>query len=227
MFGMGHFSSREDAGRQLGDRLPEFDPKSTVVVALPRGGVPVGAAVAERFKLPLAVLLIRKIGVPWQPELAVGAVAYGDELEVTVNEDVAIALGLSRQDIKKMANAELPELKRRREMYLNGRPAISLTGRTAIIIDDGVATGATMRAAIRIVKQRHPERIILALPVASRSTLARLQSEVDEVVCLLVPEPFSSVGSYYSRFGQVDNLEVVELLNRCNRESDSEGVGAA
>ncbi|MEX3007220.1 phosphoribosyltransferase [Hoeflea sp. TYP-13] len=227
MFGVGHFRSREDAGHQLCDHMPDIDPLSTVVVALPRGGVPVGAVIAERFRLPLDVLLIRKIGVPGHRELALGAVSDGEKQEITVNEDVAAALRLDSDDIRELAERELPELERRRQLFMRGRPPIPLNGKTVVLADDGVATGATMRSAIRIVRQRQPEHIILALPVAPRSTLAMLRPDVDEVVCLLQPEPFISVGSYFSDFGQVDNLEVVDLLRRCNRNNDNGGKGAA
>ncbi|MCP4317278.1 MAG: phosphoribosyltransferase [Hyphomicrobiales bacterium] len=225
MFGIRRFASRQDAGRQLCSHLPDFDPPSTVVVALPRGGVPVGAVMAERFGLPLDVLLIRKIGVPGQPELALGAVSNGNDMQVTVNEDLVAVLGLTADDIQGLAERELPELERRRELYLGRHPSVSLTGKTVIIVDDGVATGATMRSAIKIVRKRNPDRIILALPVAPRSTLRQLQQQADEVVCLQQPDPFISVGYYYSDFGQIDDAMVVDLLRRGDSERELDGTG--
>lgn len=220
MFDKGHFANRQDAGRQLCDRLPRLDPASSVVVALPRGGVPVGAVVAKCFGVALDVLLISKVGLPGRPELALGAVSNGDDIQVTTNTEIADHYGLSVDDVVRLAEREVPELKRRRELYSRGRPPVSLAGKTVIVVDDGVATGATMRAAIKIIRKREPRRILLALPVAPASTLKLLKKDVDQVVCLLQPEPYISVGYYYADFSQVDNGTVIELLRDCNSGGD-------
>jgi len=208
------FEDRQDAGRQLAQRLTAFDLGDGVVVALPRGGLPVAAPIAARFSLPIDVLLIRKIGVPGHRELAVGAVSDGQDMHVTVNQDIAGSLDLSHEDIVALAKRELPELERRRKLYFGDLAPEPLAGRPAIVVDDGVATGATARAALRLVRQRRPEQTILALPVAPASSLAALGTEADAVICLHQPEPFLSVGSHYRHFGQVDDRVVTDLLRR-------------
>jgi putative phosphoribosyl transferase len=208
------FEDRQDAGQQLAQRLAAFDLGDAVVVALPRGGLPVAAPIAARFRLPIDVLLIRKVGVPGQRELAVGAVSDGQDMQITVNQDIADSLKLSHEDIVALARRELPELERRRNLYFGDLAPEPLAGRTAIVVDDGVATGATARAALRLVRQRRPKHIIVALPVAPASSLAELGAEADAVVCLHQPEPFLSVGSHYRDFGQVDDREVTDLLHR-------------
>lgn len=211
---MWFFEDREDAGRQLAQRLGAFDLRDAVIVALPRGGLPVAAPIAARFRLPIDVLLIRKVGVPGHRELAVGAVSDGQDMQITVNQDIAESLNLSQEDIVELAERELPELERRRHLYFGDLAPELLTGRTAIVVDDGVATGATARAALRLVRQRRPKQIILALPVAPASSLAGLGAEADAVVCLHQPEPFLSVGNHYRDFGQVDDQAVTDILHR-------------
>lgn len=208
------FEDRLDAGQQLAQRLTALDLGDAVVVALPRGGLPVAAPIATRFRLPIDVLLIRKVGVPGHRELAVGAVSDGQDMHVTINQDIADSLDLSHGDIVALARHELPELERRRKLYFGALAPEPLAGRTVIVIDDGVATGATARAALRLVRQRRPKQIILALPVAPASSLAELREEADNVVCLHQPEPFLSVGSHYRHFGQVDDGTVTDLLHR-------------
>ena len=196
----------------LAERLPVADPDNTIVVALPRGGLPVATEIAARHGLPLDVALVRKVGVPRQPELALAAVSDGEEMTLVVNEDVASGLRMKRDEIEVLARRELPELARRRKLYCGDRPALPVEGRTVIVVDDGVATGATARLALRLIRSRGARRIVLALPVAPPDTLTELAREADEVVCLETPRHFISVGSYYSDFHQVSDGEAVRIL---------------
>ncbi len=206
------FPDREGAGRMLAEVLEKRADPDPVVLALPRGGVPVAAEVARLLKAPLDLVMVRKIGVPRQPELAVGAVVNGDRPVIVVNDDVARFTGLTRAEVEEMAVPQLEEIRRRRAMYLAGRAAVPLAGRTAIVVDDGVATGATMRAALRAVRRQKPSRLVLAVPVASRQALDGLREEADEIICLEVPDAFFAVGAHYARFGQTSDDEVVSLL---------------
>ena len=206
------FRDRAEAGQMLAERLSVADPGNTIVIALPRGGLPVAAEIAVRHGLPLDVALVRKVGVPRQPELALAAVSDGEEMTLVVNEDVASGLRMERSEIEALARRELPELARRRKLYCGDRPALPLEGRTAIVVDDGVATGATARLALRLIRRRGARRIVLALPVAPPETLADLGLEADQVVCLETPRHFISVGSYYRDFRQVSDGEVVRIL---------------
>jgi putative phosphoribosyl transferase len=206
------FIDRVDAGRQLGAALAEMKLADPIVLALPRGGVPVAYEVARLLKAPLDLVLVRKIGVPFQPELAAGAVVDGDEPEVVLNEDVVRLAGMTDAEIKQVADRELKEIERRRKIYLAGRSRLSPRGRTVIIVDDGLATGATMRAALHALKRKLPERLIVAVPVAPSDTIAKLRREADDVVCLAEPEPFGAIGLFYSDFRQLDDEDVVALL---------------
>lgn len=208
------FSDRRDAGRQLAERLPKIDPENSVVIALPRGGVPVGAVVAESLGVPLDVILVRKIGAPMQPELAVGAVTDGEEMQVTVNEDIKAELGLTDADVEELARKQLPEIERRRKIYYEGRKPTPLAGKTVVVVDDGVATGATVNSALRLIRRQKPARLILALPVAPADAIRRLEKHADEVVCLSTPTPFFAVGAHYVDFSQVEDAEVVEILRQ-------------
>ena len=206
------FRDRAEAGQMLAERLSVADPGNTIVIALPRGGLPVAAEIAVRHGLPLDVALVRKVGVPRQPELALAAVSDGEELALVVNEDVASGLRMERSEIEALARRELPELERRRKLYCGDRPALPVGGRTVIVVDDGVATGATARLALRLIRRRGARRIVLALPVAPPETLADLGLEADEVVCLEMPRHFISVGSYYRDFHQLGDGEAVRIL---------------
>ncbi|MGQ9369028.1 phosphoribosyltransferase [Azospirillum sp. ST 5-10] len=205
------FRDRADAGRQLAAALTRFKEQHPVVLALPRGGVPVAREVARALEAPLDLVLVRKIGAPFQPELAAGAVADGGHVEVVRNPEITDLVPPAWFEAEKAR--QLQEIERRRAAYLGGRPRAAIADRTAIVVDDGIATGATMRVALRAVRRAGPRRLVLAVPVAPRSTLAALSAEVDEVVCLATPEPFGAIGYFYDDFRQLDDAEVVRLLD--------------
>ena len=206
------FADREEAGHALAERLVKIKYEKPVVLALPRGGVPVAAVVAEALGAPLDVVLVRKIGVPFQPELALGAVVDGGHPEVVINEDVRQLVRVSNEEFEKIKARELAEIERRRELYLGGRDRVPVEGATAIVIDDGIATGATARVALGALRRRAPKKLVLAAAVAPPDTLERLRGEVDEIICLETPDPFYAIGLYYSDFGQVSDEDVVALL---------------
>jgi putative phosphoribosyl transferase len=183
-----------------------------VVLALPRGGVPLGAAVAQALGVPLDLLLVRKIGAPGQRELAVGALVDGDPPELVVDERLAAATGAGRDDIAEQAREAGLELERRRARYLAGRTPVALQGATVVVVDDGIATGTTVRAALRALRRRGPARLVLAVPVAPSDTVRALRPEVDRLICLAEPEPFTAVGLHYADFHQVDDDEVLAAL---------------
>ncbi len=204
------FQDRADAGRQLADHLDVYSGRTDVLVlALPRGGVAVGVQVARRLGVPLDVILVRKLGVPGHEEFAMGAIASGGVR--ILSDDVVAALGVSERDVALVAAAEEAELARRERIYERSR-APQITGRTIILVDDGLATGATMRAAAVVIRGQSPARLVVAVPVAPRETCEALRAEVDEVVCLATPEPFHSVGSWYEDFRQFTDEEVRQML---------------
>jgi putative phosphoribosyl transferase len=208
------FANRTDAGRQLAQALARYKNRGAVVLALPRGGVPVAAEVAAALNAPLDLILVRKIGVPMQPELAMGAVVDGSSPLVVRNEEVIALAGVDETDFKAVCDAELAEIERRRQRYLGGRERIDVAGRIAIVIDDGIATGATTRAALRATRARQPKNLILAVPVAPTESLAAMQEEADEVVCLEDYESFGAIGFYYSDFRQTSDQQVIDTLAR-------------
>jgi putative phosphoribosyl transferase len=216
------FLDRADAGRQLAAMLARYKDRRPVVLALPRGGVPVAAEVAGVLDAPLDLILVRKIGVPFQPELAMGAVVNGPDPLVVRNEDVVRHAGISEAAFAEVRDRELTEIKRRRTRYLGGRAHPALKGRTVIVIDDGVATGATTRAALRSVRRRNPEWLILAVPVAPTETLQALADEADEIVCLEDYASFMAIGVYYSDFTQVSDEEVTAILARFPAEPSAD-----
>jgi putative phosphoribosyl transferase len=208
------FDDRDQAGRALAARLAdEHLPGPIVVLALPRGGVPVAAPVARRLNAPLDLLLVRKIGAPWQSELAVGAVVDGGHPEVVIDEAASAATGASRSYIDQQAQIEWRELERRRAVYLRGRTPVPVAGATVILIDDGIATGTTVRAALIALRRRGPARLVLAVPVAPHDTLTRLAREVDKIVCLAEPVPFRAIGLHYRDFEQLSDEAVITALD--------------
>lgn len=212
MNGFGLFSDRADAGRQLAAAVKAKAYADPVVLALPRGGVPVALEVARAMDAPLDLVLVRKIGVDFQPELAAAAVVDGDDPEIVVNEDVVKAAGVSQDYLDAQVEAKLAEIAKRRQLYLKDRTRAAIKGRTAIVVDDGVATGASIRAALHAMRAKNPARLVLAVPVAPAETLAVLRDEVDDIVCLATPEPFLAIGAHYADFRQVPDDEVVAML---------------
>jgi putative phosphoribosyl transferase len=208
------FNDRSEAGQKLALALSKYKGQQPAILALPRGGVPVAAEVARALNAPLDLVLVRKIGVPFQPELAMGAVVDGDRPIVVRNEDVIRMANVDEVEFTSVCDAELAEIERRRERYLGGRERLDIAGRTAIVIDDGIATGATTRAALRAVRARNPKTLVLAVPVAPTDSLGALRQEVDDLVCLEDYEFFGAIGVYYRDFRQVSDEEVIELLAR-------------
>lgn len=210
------FENRMQAGSLLVPRLAVYAGRSDVVVlALPRGGVPVGFAVARQLDAPLDLIIVRKLGMPGQPEVAIGAIASGGLC--VLRPDIMNVVGVPMEVINAIAERESQELTRRETLYRAGRPTLSLQDKTVILIDDGIATGATMLAAVYVAREANPARIIVAVPVAPVDTVSMLQAEVDELVCLNTPDPFHAVGAWYERFQQVSDDEVTSLLERADR----------
>ncbi len=213
------FKNRDEAGHALAARLQQMHIASPVVVlALPRGGVPIGAVVARALGAPLDLVMVRKIGLPWQPELALAAVVDGERPEIVIDEEVANHSEVDPDYIEKQSLVELREIERRRRLYLKGRAAVPVEGCTAIVVDDGIATGTTVRAALKALRRSHPARLLLAVPVAPADTLAALRSEVDDIVCLSQPYPFRAIGEHYADFHQVSDDEVLAALASCTAE---------
>jgi putative phosphoribosyl transferase len=206
------FVNRTEAGVQLAAALASFRDQDPVVLALPRGGIPVAFEIARALDAPLDLIIARKIGVPVQPELAMGAVVNGDTPIVVRNDDVIATIGIGESEFDAVCARELDEIKRRRQRYIGDRPPVEIAGKTAIVVDDGIATGATVRAALRATRARAPKRLVLATPVAPNDTLRVLTSEVDETVCLESHDFFTAIGAYYDDFGQVGDNEVIALL---------------
>jgi putative phosphoribosyl transferase len=207
------FHDRTEAGRRLAVALAHHRGEDVVVFALPRGGVPVAAPVAAALRAPLDLVLVRKLGVPFQPELAMGAIVDGGRPVVVRNEDVIAMAGVSEEEFEVARRAQLTEIERRRRLYLGGRARTDARGRVAIVIDDGLATGATMRAALRAIRAQEPKSLVLAVPVAPPDTLESLRAEVDETVCLEVSANFGAIGQFYADFHQVSDHEVIAILD--------------
>ncbi|MBM3576897.1 MAG: phosphoribosyltransferase [Alphaproteobacteria bacterium] len=209
------FYDRTDAGRRLAAELDKFNGEDVVVFALPRGGAPVAEPIATSLNAPLDLVLVRKIGVPFQPELAMGAVADGGNPVVVRNDDVIAMADVSEQEFDDVCARELQEIERRRRLYLGNRQRPEVKGHVAIVVDDGVATGATTRAALRAVRARGPKKLVLAVPVAPPDTLESLAPEVDEIVCLETHRAFGAIGFFYRDFRQISDDEVIDILDRC------------
>jgi putative phosphoribosyl transferase len=214
------FIDRGDAGRQLARKLHHLKERNPVVLALPRGGVPVGFEVARALDAPLDLVLVRKIGVPWQPELALGAVTDGDDPEVFIDRNLAIELAIPEDYITEETARQIGELERRRHVYRAGRAPLDIAGRTAIVVDDGVATGATMRVALQATRRRNPSWLVLAAPVAASDTIARLLPEADEVVCVHTLAGLGAIGFHYRDFQQVSDAEVTAILARAAQQKE-------
>lgn len=211
------FRNRTEAGRFLAEQLEAYANRSDVLVlALPRGGVPVAFEVAQALHAPLDVFLVRKLGVPGHEELAMGAIASGGVL--VLNEDVVQALDISEDVIAAVAAKEQQELERRERRYRGDRPAPDVHGQVVILVDDGLATGSTMRAALAALRQQQPARLVVAVPVGAPATCAEFQAETDETVCARTPEPFYAVGLWYEDFTQTTDEEVHDLLERAAEE---------
>jgi len=210
------FRNRSEAGKSLAEALRRKGVADAVVYALPRGGVPVAAEVARALKAPLDVIFVRKLGAPGQPELAIGAVADGDDPTTVLNAAIVAELSIDPETIRRLSDAAFAEIERRRRVFRAAAPAVSPTvspvGRTAIVVDDGLATGATMEVAVKSLRKAGARRIVVALPVAPRDAVSHLKSIADDVVCLLTPAPFHSVGAYYHDFAQLTDADVLEAL---------------
>lgn len=207
------FANRRAAGQLLGDQLLKFRQVHPLVLALPRGGVPVAYEVAEKLDADLDLLLVRKIGAPHHAEFGIGAVVDGDKPQILINHDVVEQLGVPPSFIHNEARKQLREIERRREEYLGSRKPLSVIGRTVIVVDDGIATGSTVRVALRAIRQKKPAKLVLAVPVGAPDSILSLQHECDELICLVTPDPFYAVGAHYENFEQTSDNEVRQLLN--------------
>lgn len=219
------FADRRAAGRQLADKLKHLAGANPVVVALPRGGVPVGYEVASALKAPLEIALVRKIGAPGQPEYALGAVADAGQPELVINEDFPRDLRGLQEYIEREYKRQLEEIERRRQLYFGARQPLPVAGRTVILVDDGIATGSTVRAALRAMKHVGAKRLVIATPVAAADTLERLRADADEIVCLLVPDMLVAIGMHYADFTQVEDSEVIALLKDARERSTGTATG--
>ncbi len=213
------FRNRKDAGQRLAAALLRYQAESPVVLALPRGGVPVAAEIATALAAPLDIILVRKIGVPHQRELAMGAVVDGGQPTIVRNEEVIAMASISEEAFQSACERELAEIERRRRVYVGERPPVAVTDRTTIVVDDGLATGATMKAALRALKTRAPARLVMAVPVAPDDTLEEMHSEADDIVCLETPWAFGAIGAFYDDFRQIADRDVIALLAACGTAS--------
>jgi len=215
---MQRFLNRREAGKRLALKLKDFENRSNVLIlGLPRGGVPVAYAVARELHASLDIMIVRKLGMPGREELAIGAIASGGVR--ILNEDIINGMALPESIINRVTAQEQLELQRRERQYSGDRPPLEVRDRIVILIDDGLATGASMLAAVRAVRSRHPAQIVVAVPAASVQAIRMIQPEVDQVVCVLSPEPFEGVGKWYEDFSQTTDQEVQLLLEEANQHS--------
>lgn len=210
------FHDRADAGRQLGARLSHLRGQDVIVVGLPRGGMPVAVEVGEALHAPVDLINVRKLGVPWHEELALGAIATGG-IRV-LNGAVILAAGVTKEDLDQVIRLQTLELERREEAYRGGRPAPRLAGRVVVLVDDGIATGATIRAAIQVVRAQQPARLVVAVPVAPADVAAELASSVDEFECLHAPGDLDAISSWYDAFPQLSDHDVRQVMARSAAE---------
>ncbi len=206
------FKDRTEAGKILAKALSEYKDKNTIVLAIPRGGVVVAYEVAKALNAPLDLIIPRKIGAPDQPELAIGAVT--EDGTTILNQDIVQYLRVPDDYIKTEVKRQVEEIKRRIQRYLGDKPRLSIEGKVVILIDDGVATGATIRAAIASIRKRRPALIVLAIPVGPPDTVKELREDADKVICLMTPEPFFAIGQFYENFAQTSDEEVIQILNK-------------
>jgi predicted phosphoribosyltransferase/dienelactone hydrolase len=213
------FDDRAAAGRILAGAVLRAEPRRPVVYALPRGGTPVAAEIARALNAPLDLILVRKIGAPENPELALGAAVDGEKAEIVVNRDIARAFGLGDADLERLAARHFTEIERRRKAWLGDAPTVSARGRAAVLVDDGVATGASMEAAIHAVRRRDPNSVVVAVPVGAPDSLKRLSGLADRIICLAAPADFYGVGQFYRDFHQLDDAEVTSLMREFRTRS--------
>ncbi|WP_353662515.1 phosphoribosyltransferase [Hydrogenimonas sp. SS33] len=218
------FKDRVEAGERLADAVEALGPfDDPIVLALPRGGVPVGYEVAKRIGAPLDVIIVRKLGAPFNPEFAIGALVEGEPERVVLNEEAVYRLGVGKAYLDQVIAKEREEMHRRQARYRGeANPLENLEGKTVILVDDGIATGYTMKAALAAIREQRPRRIIVAVPVAPLDVLPEMKRLADEVVVLETPEPFWAVGAHYERFDQTSDEEVIELLQKAKKSGSGE-----
>jgi putative phosphoribosyl transferase len=220
----GNFKDRIEAGRKLAEALMHLANANPIVLALPRGGVPVGFEVAKALGAPLDVVLVRKIGAPGQPELGLGAVVDGANPQLVLNEELVELVRPGQDYLEAEEKHQLVEIERRRALYRPGREPLALEGRTVIVVDDGIATGGSMKAVLQALRKSRPARVVLAVPVAPADSLDELSRLADETICLMTPEPFYAVGAHYRDFTQTTDEEVIDLLSRAAKADTAKAV---
>lgn len=212
------FENRRQAGRLLAEEIERRGYANPIVIGLPRGGVPVAAEVAAKLKAPVDLILVRKIGAPTQPELAIGAVVDGGAPEIVRNEELVRGLGVTENEFKELAKHQLKIIEERRKLWLAGRQPIPVKDKTVIIVDDGIATGATVRVSVHAIRKKDPKLVVVATPVAPPETVEALRHEADDVVCLQTPDYFGAIGFFYQDFSQVSDAEVSRILEKMSIE---------